>query len=227
MIKKLIIATLCVCTTFSLFENESFGRGGRSSSSRSISRPSRSTPSRSSRPSTPSRLSSSSRPSKTTTPSKPKETPAQKAFREKAVKNGTSFQNRTAAKTSFQNKLKSDPKFKAEFDKKYPTKYDKEPTTRPAHIPSSYEGRPTVFHNGQYGYRDSGGSFMPFVAGMLIGDAMNDSMYRSMGYHIHTPVHHGTIATVYNPYTGIKIVVGLFIMLVIAVSVFSWLSRNS
>lgn len=158
-----------------------------------------------------------------------KETPAQKAAREKAMKSGTAFSNRADASKSVKDKLQKDPKFRKEFESKYPTRYDSQPTTRPEHIPDSYNGRTTVFVNNQYGYRDDSGAFTAFTAGMLVG-TMSDSMYTGMGYHISPAVYHAPVHPIVHtprpavvhtqpasPWTGFMLFIGIAIAIIAVV----------
>lgn len=90
---------------------------------------------------------------------------ADRALAEKAKINGTSFSNRAQAVDSF----------KAKNAAQYPTRFSREPATRPSYVPSTYNvgGRNVtiIYHNGGYGYWD------PFHPGVwLFYDLWMDQM---------------------------------------------------
>ena len=100
----------------------------------------------------------------------------------KAVQNGTAFKTKEAAAKDFKSKHAS----------KYTNKYEKEPTTRPNHIPQ------TTQHNGQQvniNYNQSQGGYghwsggSPGIGTWIMYDAMSDMVMMSIlmnqnNYHV-------------------------------------------
>lgn len=155
--------------------------GGRSSSSRSGSSYKSSSRSSSSKATKP----SASRPKPKVQTAKSK---ADQAAYQKAKSSGKAFSTKKAAVSDFKSKAKTDPKTQAALSKSYPTKYTKEPATRPAHIPATHGGQTVIYQNGGYGTM-SGGSFSPLMTYMLMDtmtDAMLMSSMKSQGYHVGT-----------------------------------------
>lgn len=185
--KKYVVAAVVALLSIAMIGEDSFARrGGSFGGSRSSgARSSRSSGSfRSSR----SRSSSSSRSSSRSTRSaaSSKKAAQRKAY-EKAKASGKAFKTKGAALKSYRAKVKNDPKVKAEFSKKFPTRYSKQPSSRPSHIPQKYQGHTVIYQNGGYGYTNSSGVFTMLTAAMLMNtmsDAMLVSHMKTQGYHI-------------------------------------------
>lgn len=76
---------------------------------------------------------------------------------------------------------------------KYTSQYDKEPATRPAHIPTTYNNNTIVYNpsQGGYGYWSGGGPGLGtwIMYDMLSDAAMISAMSHNHGYY-HGPVYH-------------------------------------
>lgn len=212
--KKFLAVIICSAMLFAAC-SDGFAKGGRSSGgSRSSSSSSRSSSSSwgsrssssssSSRPSAPSSggsswwggkssSSSNSRPS-TATNSTPSYSQKAKAANQSSGKSFSSKADATAA-------------FKKDNAGKFSSKYDKEPATRPSHIPQSTKvGNQNVNINynstyGGYGYMH------PTLGTWIMYDMMSDAvmmsaMMHSHGYHVGAPVAPGgvVVAPTYSPW---------------------------
>jgi hypothetical protein len=197
---KLFAAMMTVVLSISLLASDGFARGGRGgggsrgggfSSSRSSSSRSSSSRSSSSRSGggfgsrktgTTTRSGSTKRSSAAT-----KKSAVDRRNYEKAKSSGKAFGTKKAAVSDLKAKAKSDPKTKAALNKQYPTKYDKEPATRPSHIPQTHQGNTVIYQNGGYGYMGGGGTFQLLTTMMLL-DTMSDvhmnTALRTQGYHV-------------------------------------------
>lgn len=94
---------------------------------------------------------------------------------EAAVKSGKAFQTRDQAVADF----------KAKEANTYTSRYATEPTSRPAHIPQTYNNHTIVYNNGGYGYWSGGG---PGLGTWMMYDIMSDAimmnaMMDRSGYH--------------------------------------------
>jgi hypothetical protein len=108
------------------------------------------------------------------------QTRADRALHDRAKKQGTHFQSRQQATSAFK-KNKG-----AEISRKFPTKFDSKPATRPDYIPQSTSvGGKTynITYNqqyGGYGYMDALGTFI--IYDMLTDAAFMNTQMRSYGY---------------------------------------------
>ena len=203
------IITSLVLVSFLTINTASEGKTSSSSSSRSSS--SRSSSSSSSSRSSSSGWGSSSSKATPSTPSKPSTSwgsGSSSSSSGSTAKPSTSWGNSSSGNStkpklsSFaaaQSKEKLLPKeqyvskFKQENASKYPNKFDKEPTTRPVHIPTTYNNHTVVYNSGMggYGYVDALGTF-------ILYDALTDMAtadYRS--YHTYHTTTHSSFAWVY------------------------------
>ena len=184
--KKLSVFIMFIILSFSIFTSgvcaKRSGGSFRSSSRSSFSS------SRSSKPSLNKPLSKPTLLTKRTTTSKTtNKSPAQMKAYEKAKTSGKAFTDKKKATTHFKNSAKTDPKVQVSMAKQYPTKYTSQPSTRPKHIPQTYQGQTVIYQNGGYGYMGGNGAFTMLATYMLI-DTMSDAMLMSsmnnQGYHV-------------------------------------------
>lgn len=109
----------------------------------------------------------------------------EKSRYEASVKAGKTFQTRDAAVADF--KTKEAPK--------YTSRYTAEPSTRPQHIPQSYNNQTIVYNQqgGGYGYWGGGGPGLgTFMLYDIIQDEVNmQRMMSNSNYHIGPPHSNG------------------------------------
>lgn len=149
-------------------------------------------------------------------------TAAEKALHDKAKKNGTHYKSRAEATSAFK------AKHQADIDKKYPSKFDSKPTTRPDYIPqtTSVGGNTyNVTYNqqyGGYGYMGASGWSMFDVMTVAI---VADAMFSSHSYAYGQPrVYHATSS---GGSATLIIILSCIIVVIIGIAVFFIVSARS
>lgn len=203
------------------YRSSSFG--GSRSSSRSYSSPSRSTSTRRSSSTSFSKKSSSTTADKATTVKKASTTSKPKAVAATKTSKALQKKNATAAK-KYGNKSTAAKAYrqenKAKLESLASKKYDKQPETRPEHIPAQYSGPngasyPTVYNGGYYGYYDPAGAFIRYAAmDMLVTSAM----LRSAGYG-HYNAAGQPVVVHSNGSSVIAWIVGIVVALVLIIAI--------
>ena len=95
---------------------------------------------------------------------------------------------------------------------------------RPDHIPQSYQGRPTAYYGGSYGYYDPMGSFIAYTATQMI---VTDMMLHS--YAPHAAYHTAPTRVVYANSNGggAGVVIGVLVGIVCVGALFALVIRNN
>jgi hypothetical protein len=142
------------------------------------------------------------------------QTRADRALHDRAKKQGTHFKNRQQATAAFK-KNKG-----AEIAKKYPTKFDSKPATRPDYIPQTTSVNGNTYnitynqtHDG-YGYMNALGTFVLYD--MLSNQAFMNQQMRSYGYAYGPAPSSGVGAgVIIGVIVGIVVIGGVVIFLVV------------